>query len=135
MIAYSLSPGFHPPDGTSPSSQATHYPFVISPFALQSGFGSHTVWPPISHDRKHRIFTMSFASVYPLYGRQGGKERADEGRSGRRDLLADGYNQRELEGQLKKQRDFETFFREAPQMNPARTLIKGVVCGVPGGRH
>ena len=31
---------------------------------------------------------------------------------------------------MKKQKDFETFFREAPKLNPARTLIKGVICGV-----
>jgi hypothetical protein len=41
-----------------------------------------------------------------------------------------GYSQEELEMQLKKQTDFETFFAEAPQMNPSRTLIKGIVCGV-----
>lgn len=41
-----------------------------------------------------------------------------------------GYNQEELEAQLEKQTDFETFFAEAPQLNPSRTLIKGVVCGV-----
>ena len=39
-------------------------------------------------------------------------------------------NQQEFEGQLKKQKDFETFFKEAPQLNPSRTLIKGVICGV-----
>lgn len=41
-----------------------------------------------------------------------------------------GYGQPELESQLEKQTDFETFFKEAPKMNPARMLIKGVVCGV-----
>lgn len=41
-----------------------------------------------------------------------------------------GYSQEELEVHLEKQTDFETFFAEAPQLNPARTLIKGVVCGV-----
>jgi len=41
-----------------------------------------------------------------------------------------GYSQEELEVQLEKQIDFETFFAEAPQMNPSRTLIKGVICGV-----
>jgi hypothetical protein len=41
-----------------------------------------------------------------------------------------GYSSRELEGQMKKQADFETFFREAPRLNPARDLIKGVICGV-----
>jgi hypothetical protein len=41
-----------------------------------------------------------------------------------------GYGQKELENQLKKQTDFETFFAKAPRMNPSRTLIKGVICGV-----
>lgn len=41
-----------------------------------------------------------------------------------------GYSQEQLEEQLEKQTDFETFFAEAPQLNPARTLIKGVICGV-----
>lgn len=79
---------------------------------------------------KHRIFTTSFASVYPLYV-------AKAERKGRKKSEVDavicwltGYSQRELEGQLKKQTDFETFFGEAPKLNPARTLIKGVVCGV-----
>jgi hypothetical protein len=41
-----------------------------------------------------------------------------------------GYSQQELERQLEKQTNFETFFTEAPELNPSRTLIKGVVCGV-----
>ncbi len=41
-----------------------------------------------------------------------------------------GYSQEELETQLRKQTDFETFFVEAPQLNPSRDLIKGVICGV-----
>ncbi len=41
-----------------------------------------------------------------------------------------GYSQKELDEQLKKQTDFETFFREAPKLNPSRALIRGVVCGV-----
>ena len=79
---------------------------------------------------KHRIFTTSFASVYPHYV-------AKAERKGRKKSEVDtiicwltGYNQRELEEQLEKQNDFETFFKEAPELNPARTLVKGVVCGV-----
>jgi len=41
-----------------------------------------------------------------------------------------GYSQEELESQLEKQTDFETFFAEAPKLNPSRKLITGVVCGV-----
>lgn len=73
---------------------------------------------------------MPFASVYPLYV-------AKAERKGRKKSEVDaiigwltGYSLQELEGQLKKQTDFETFFKEAPKMNPARALIQGVVCGV-----
>jgi hypothetical protein len=41
-----------------------------------------------------------------------------------------GYGQKELETQLEKQTDFETFFADAPKINPSRALFKGVVCGV-----
>ncbi len=79
---------------------------------------------------KHRIYTMSFASVYPHYiakaerkGRT--KEEVDE-------IIRwlTQYSQEELEEQLDKQTDFETFFAEAPMLNPARSMIKGVICGV-----
>ena len=80
--------------------------------------------------KKHRIYTTGFASVYPLYVAKAEKK-------GRRKSEVDaiicwltGYSQRELEDQLKAQTDFETFFKEAPRLNPSRALIKGVVCGV-----
>lgn len=41
-----------------------------------------------------------------------------------------GFSQQELEKELENQTDFETFFSHAPKLNPSRTLIKGVVCGV-----
>src|SRR5688500_12766760 len=80
--------------------------------------------------RNDRIFKMSFARVYPLYV-------AKAERKGRKKAEVDavicwltGYTQQELAAQVKKQKDFETFFKEAPELNPARTLIKGVVCGI-----
>ena len=79
---------------------------------------------------KHRIYSMSFAKVYPLYV-------AKAERKGRTKKEVDqiirwltGYNQRQLQSQIKKETDIETFLAEAPEMNPARDLIKGVVCGV-----
>jgi hypothetical protein len=79
---------------------------------------------------KHRIFTTSFASVYPLYVSKAEKKGRKKSEVDAVICWLTGYNQRELEGQLKKQKDFETFFKEAPKLNPARTLIKGVICGV-----
>ena len=79
---------------------------------------------------KHQIFTTSVAKVYPYYV-------AKAERKGRTKAEVDaiirwltGYTQRQLEGQLRKQKDFETFFKEAPKPNPVRTQIKGVICGV-----
>ena len=79
---------------------------------------------------KHRIFTTRFASVYPLYVAKAEKKGRKKAEVDAVICWLTGYNQRELEGQLKKQTDFETFFQEAPRLNPSRTLIKGVVCGV-----
>jgi hypothetical protein len=79
---------------------------------------------------KHRIYTMSFARVYPEYV-------AKAERKGRTKAEVDaiicwltGYSQEALETQLKKETDVETFLMQAPQLNPSRALIKGVVCGV-----
>ncbi|HUN09140.1 MAG TPA: DUF2200 domain-containing protein [Aggregatilineales bacterium] len=79
---------------------------------------------------KHRIYTMSFARVYPEYV-------AKAERKGRTKAEVDeiigwltGYSPEGLADQLDKQTDVETFLAEAPQLNPARSLIKGVVCGV-----
>lgn len=79
---------------------------------------------------KHRIFTTSVASVYPLYVAKAVKKGRKKSEVDAVICWLTGYNQRQLEGQLKKQTDFETFFNEAPKLNPSRTLIKGVICGV-----
>lgn len=79
---------------------------------------------------KHRIYTTSVASVYPHYV-------AKAERKGRTKAEVDeiirwltGYSQQELETLLENATDFETFFAQAPQPNPSRSLIKGVICGV-----
>lgn len=79
---------------------------------------------------KHRIFTTSFAKVYPYYIAKAEKKGRKQAEVDAIICWLTGYTQRQLDGQLKKQTDFETFFREAPRPNPARALIKGVVCGV-----
>jgi hypothetical protein len=79
---------------------------------------------------KHRIFTTSFASVYPLYVAKAEKKGRTKTEVDQVISWLTGYGQKELETQLKKQTDFETFFAKAPRMNPARTLITGTICGV-----
>ncbi len=79
---------------------------------------------------KHRIFTTSFASVSPLYVAKAGKKGRTKSEVDAIICWLTGSNPRELEAQLKEQKDFEIFFKEAPKLNPSRTLIKGVVCGI-----
>lgn len=79
---------------------------------------------------KHRIFTTSFASVYPHYVAKAEKKGRTKAEVDTIICWLTGYSQRAFEGQLKKEKDVETFIKEAPAMNPARTLIKGVVCGI-----
>ncbi|WP_065756910.1 DUF2200 domain-containing protein [Bradyrhizobium paxllaeri] len=79
---------------------------------------------------KHRIYTTSFASVYPLYVAKAEKKGRTKTEVDQIISWLTGYGQKELEAQLEKQTDFESFFAGAPEINPSRTLIKGVVCGV-----
>jgi hypothetical protein len=79
---------------------------------------------------KHRIFTTAFAKVYPMYV-------AKAERKGRTRKEVDqiihwltGYDADQLKQVIKKETDFETFFAKAPALNPNRSLIKGVVCGI-----
>ena len=79
---------------------------------------------------KHRIYTTSFASVYPLYVAKAEKKGRTKAEVDDVIRWPTGYSQKKLEAELKKQTDFETFFAQAPHMNPARALIKGTVCGI-----
>src|SRR5690606_16164364 len=79
---------------------------------------------------KHRIYTTSFASVYPLYVTK--LERKGRTKDELDEVIRwlTGYSQQELDAILADETDFETFFAQAPQLNPSRSLIKGVICGV-----
>ncbi|WLR47264.1 DUF2200 domain-containing protein [Halobacillus litoralis] len=79
---------------------------------------------------KHKIYTMSFASVYPHYVNKAEKKGRTKEEVDEIIRWLTGYDQGQLEELLEKKTDFETFFAEAPEMNPSRTMIKGVICGV-----
>ena len=77
-----------------------------------------------------RIRKIIFASVYPYYI----KKVEKKGRT-KEELLEiirwlTGYTKVKLESQIEKKKDFETFFHEAPKLNPKRKLVTGVICGV-----
>jgi hypothetical protein len=79
---------------------------------------------------KHRIFTTEFSKVYPLYVQKAERKNRTKEEVDQVIRWLTGYDQKGLEKQLGKQNDFETFFAQAPAMNPNSSLIKGVVCGV-----
>lgn len=79
---------------------------------------------------KHRIYAMSFASVYPLYIAKAEKKGRTKGEVDEVIRWLTGYSQKQLDAEVQKKTDFETFFAKAPKMNAARNLIKGVICGV-----
>lgn len=78
---------------------------------------------------KERIYALVFASVYPLYI----KKVESKGRT-KEELdtvifWLTGYNKKTLQQQIDKKNSFETFFAEAPQLNPNASKITGVICG------
>ena len=81
-------------------------------------------------DTKPRIFTQSFASVYPAYVQKAKKKGRSKREVDKIIRWLTGYSQRQLNAKLKAETDFETFFGRAPELNPDRRLITGVVCGV-----
>jgi hypothetical protein len=79
---------------------------------------------------KHRIYSMTFSSVYPHYVAKAEKKGREKSEVDAIICWLTGYSQKQLQAHLKKQTNFEAFFDQAPCLNPARSLIKGVVCGV-----
>lgn len=79
---------------------------------------------------KHRIYSMSFASVYPHYLTKAGKKGRSKAEVDEIILWLTGHTQEGLDAQLEKKTTLEDFFAEAPRMNPSRALITGVICGV-----
>lgn len=78
---------------------------------------------------KPRIFTMSFASVYPLYIQKAEKKGRTKAEVDTIIYWLTGYNQQSLQQQIDKNIDIETFFKQAPQINPNASKITGVICG------
>jgi hypothetical protein len=76
-----------------------------------------------------RVFKMSFASVYPMYIKKA--ERKGRTKAEVDDIIfwLTGYNKQSLQEQIDQKKDFETFFSEAPQLNPNVSKITGLICG------
>ncbi|EHN60293.1 hypothetical protein HMPREF0557_02624 [Listeria innocua ATCC 33091] len=79
--------------------------------------------------KKPRIYTMSFASVYPLYIQKVEKKDRTKEEVDEVIFWLTGYDQASLQKAIDQEIDFETFFEQAPKMNPNASLITGVICG------
>lgn len=79
---------------------------------------------------KHRIYTTAFASVYPSYVAKAEKKGRTKAEVDQVISWLTGYGPADLATILRERTDFETFFDRAPRMNPLRSLISGVICGV-----
>lgn len=79
---------------------------------------------------QQRIFKMPFAKVYPLYVQKAERKGRTQDEVGRIICWLTGYSPAQLQRQIERQVDFETFFAEAPLYHPNASLITGVVCGV-----
>ncbi|MGO7040814.1 DUF2200 domain-containing protein [Rhizobium acaciae] len=79
---------------------------------------------------KHRIYSISVASVYPHYVAKA--EKKGRTKTEVDDIICwlTGHSQQSLDDQLAEKTNFEDFFAQAPQMNPSRSSITGVICGV-----
>ncbi|MBY5325167.1 DUF2200 domain-containing protein [Rhizobium leguminosarum] len=79
---------------------------------------------------KHRIYSISVASVYPHYVAKAEKKGRTKTEVDEIICWLTGHSQQSLDDQLAEMTNFEDFFAQAPQMNPSRSLITGVICGV-----
>lgn len=79
---------------------------------------------------KPRIYTMSFARVYPLYIAKVERKGHTKAEVDEIIFWLTNYNEQTLKTQLEKQTDLETFLTKAPRLNPSRSLIKGLICSV-----
>jgi hypothetical protein len=78
----------------------------------------------------HRIYKMSFARIYPLYIQKIERKGRTKAELDTVIHWLTGYTEKKVAAQMKKGTDLETFFAEAPKLNPSRSLITGTICGV-----
>lgn len=88
------------------------------------------VKPAAEATKKPRIFAISFASVYPLYVQKAEKKGRTSAEVDQCIAWLTGYKGASLRRAIERKLDFETFFAQAPRLNPNAGLITGVVCGV-----
>ena len=84
----------------------------------------------MNNKSNNRVFGMKFANIYPLYVQKAERKNRTKEEVDQTICWLTGYSQAGLHQQIEQGNDLETFFAQAPAINPNRSLIKGVVCGV-----
>lgn len=84
----------------------------------------------MKNSRNERVYKMSFASVYPLYIQKVERKGRTKAEVDELIFWLTGYDEKGMNEQIEKEVSFETFFAEAPLMNPNTDKITGVICGV-----
>jgi len=79
---------------------------------------------------QNRVFAIKFSKVYPLYVQKVEKKGRTKEELDKVICWLTGYSQKQLQQQIEKESDLETFFAKAPKIHPNASLIKGVICGV-----
>lgn len=85
---------------------------------------------PTSEATLKRVYAMVFARVYPMYIAKAEKKGRTKEEVDEVIRWLTGYTQSKLNAQIKKEVNIEAFFKEASKLNPLRTLITGMICGV-----
>ena len=78
---------------------------------------------------KNKVFALPFASVYPLYIQKAEKKGRTRAEVNEIICWLTGYSEKKLQQQISENKDFESFFAEAPQINPNASKITGMICG------
>ena len=86
--------------------------------------------PAAGAPKKHRVYTISFASVYPHYVAKAEKKGRSKEEVDQIIFWLTGYGPADLAAILADKTDIETFVAKAPRLNPNRSLIKGLICGI-----
>lgn len=104
--------------------------YVIAKPLLSQEWYAILIYMKATSEKNHRIYSMPFATVYPAYVTKAEKKGRTKKEVDTIICWLTGYTQAKLNTQIKKEVDFSTFFDKAPRLNPKRTAITGVICGV-----
>jgi hypothetical protein len=97
---------------------------------MKSDGRSNQPTSPMNSKNNQRVYAMPVAAVYPMYVQKAERKGRTKAEVDEVIRWLTGHSQKTLDKELETRTSFEDFFAKAPKLNPARSLITGVVCGV-----